>query len=276
MSIIVEKISKTIVSILINRPSKRNSINYVTFKSLLGAIEEFESDNEAKVAIIAGAEGNFCAGYDLNEIIDVQTGLPNTNLVRKILLPLGNRLSNRKITIAAIEGHAAGFGYELALKCDFRVADKDSRMGFMNRRFGIPIMNGGSVILPRLVGNSRAMELIATGKAQLADEALNCGVINYISDVGCAQGRSLTLARCLTKFEQESLISDLKAFSMNAPVKVDKEVMRLLQEERERALAFLEKCGPRDVARKFIQGELCRHGSYDLGNLMKPKAEVSL
>lgn len=280
MTIIVDRLTKGIVTILINRPYKRNALDLLTFKSLLKELSNFESDDEARIAIIGGVGGNFCAGYDLNEIINRSNGLPNISKINQMLLPLEPRLSKRKITIAAIEGYAAGLGYELALRCDFRVADRDSKMGFLNRRFGIPIMNGGSVILPELVGRSIAMDLIATGKALPASEALNFGNINYLSDIGCSMGKALSFARCLIKFEELPMFLDLEGFynhkKGNYATKMHDSMTEKLQSERQRALNFLEHCGPRECVAKFLDGYLCRHGNFDLGNSTKPEADVSL
>lgn len=272
MLIKFEKLTRNICSILINRPLKRNALNLDTIKELNLALQRFDNDNSLYVAILGGVGGNFSSGYDLNEMIDLKTAMPKIEHIQQMLWPIGTRLSDKKITIAAIEGHAAGFGYELALKCDFRVAERDSRMGFMNRRFGIPIMNGGTVLLPKLVGYGNAKELIATGKAQLAPEALEKGVINYISDVGCAIGRSLNLARCLAKFDQEAMLHDVKSLS-SINYNNDIELMKL---ERKKSICYLQKCQPLEMVRKFLLGELGRHGSFDMGNLMQPEPEVTL
>lgn len=239
---------------------------------LQSRLREFEEDPSLHVAILAGSGGNFCSGYDLNEIIDIDTGMPKLEQIEKMLWPLENQLSKNKITIAAIDGHAAGFGYELALKCDFRFAERDARMGFMNRRFGIPIMNGGTVILPKLIGMARAMDLVATGKAQLAPEALQFGLIINHCDIGCVVGRSLNLGRSLAKFDQAALLSDLKSM-VRGNLENDIELMR---RERRRSLEYLKRCGPLTVAVKFLRGELCRHGNFDLGNLISTTPQVTL
>lgn len=270
MSVLIERVSSRVIKILINRPLKRNAINLETFRCLQEAFDNFENDKQAHVAILAGLGGNFCAGYDLEDIVDRDTGLPRLSNLQQMLWPTRAMLSEKKIFIAAIDGHAAGFGFELALKCHFRVADKGARMGFMNRRFGIPILNGGTVILPRLVGVARASELVATGKAQPAPEALQYGVINYISDIGCSQGRSMNLAKCLTKFNQPALLHDLSStFSVQS-------VEELLMKERELGMRYLQDCGSLEIATKFLKGELGRHGDFDMGNLTNLQPEVTL
>lgn len=257
---------------MINRPQRRNALDLESIISLRQALEIFDNDSSLDVAILGGVGNSFCAGYDLNQIVDPKSGKPNIQQIEQMLWPLGFKLSRKKIVIAAIEGYAAGFGYELALKCDFRVADKDSRLGFMNRRFGLPILNGGTVILPQLIGLARAMELIGTGKAQLAPEALQQGVITYISDVGCALGRSLNLARCLTKFDQGPLLHDLKSTESHSYARH----LDSLRKERINSLKYLQNCGPLDTASRFLKGELGRHGNYDMGNSIGVQPDVTL
>lgn len=271
-SVIFEKLTKNICSILINRPYKRNAINLDAVNNLKSAFTRFEEDKDLQIAILSGTGGNFCSGYDLNEFVNSREDLrPNLERINQLLWPIDVKLSRDKIMIAAIEGHAAGFGYELALKCDFRIADNDSRMGFMNRRLGIPIMNGGSVLLPKLIGYSRAKELIATGKAQLAMEALTYGCLTYVSSIGCSMGRALNLARCLAKFDQNSLRHDLSLLSLE-----NNKTEQLLRAERDRSLKYLEECSKLDAVGSFLSGQLYRHGNYDMGNMLPPEPEVTL
>lgn len=272
MSIDFAKVSKNICSILINRPEKRNALNLDLIRELRSAIDTFETDDELSVAILGGHGSDFCAGYDLNEFIDNKTGLANMNQIEQMLLPLGTRLSSKKITVAAIEGHAAGVGYELALRCDYRIADKNARLGFMNRRFGIPIMNGGSVILPRYIGYSRAADLVGTGRAQLSPDALQFGLLSQVCGIGCSLGVALNLARCLAKFDQRAVQLDLKGMLAQK----DHEDSQLLVQERDRALDYLASCGPLTNGLKFLQGKICRHGNYDVGNLLQPDPVVTL
>jgi len=273
MSIIIEKVARNVCRILINRPAKRNALNLELIKRLQAAIEEYEQDSRYSVAILCGVGGNFCAGYDVAEIVDRESGMPKLHMIEQALWPLGTNLSNKKIVIACIEGHAAGLGYELALKCDFRVGERDARMGFLNRRFGIPIMNGGTVLLPQLIGQARAFDIVATGRAQLGYEALDYGILNHIADVGCAMGKALSLSRNLAKFRNDCLMNDLNHIKLE---RENKSVMDSLRKEREDSLSFLRSCGPLEVAKKFLDGELCRHGGTDLGNNIASTTEVTL
>lgn len=245
-----------------------------TIKNLRNALNRFQEDDSCSVAILGGVSGNFCSGYDLNELIIEEGGRHKLNWdnLLEMLWPLGTRLTQNKITIAAVEGHAAGFGYELTLKCDFRVADRDARMGFLNRRLGIPIMNGGTVILPQLVGLTRAKELIGTGKGQLAPEALQYGCLNYMADVGCALGRSINLARCLAKFDQTALLHDLSALNLyEEQTTIDK-----LTLERNRSLDYFKQCDDFQMVGQFLKGRLGRHGNFDMGNSLTIDPEVTL
>lgn len=272
MSILFNRLTKNACNIVINRPAKRNALNLPMICDLKSRLREFEEDPSLTIAILSGSGGNFCSGYDLNEIVNIDNGMPRLEQIEKMLWPLDTQLSKKKITIAAIDGHAAGFGYELALKCDFRLAERDVRMGFLNRRFGIPIMNGGTVILPKLIGMARAMDLVATGKAQLAPEALQYGLLINYCDIGCVVGRSLNFGRSLVKFDQIPLLSDLKSMVAND---LEKDI-ELMRQERRRSLEYLQQCGPLTKAVKFLKGELCRHGNFDLGNLVSTTPEVTL
>lgn len=273
MTVQLEKLSRGVCSIIINRPSKRNALNLETIRNLQEALRSFEQDDQFRVAVLGGHGGNFCAVYDLNDLVDLSSGFANINNVEQMLWPVGSRLSENKITVAAIDGHAAGLGFELALKCDFRVAERDARMGFLNRRFGVPIMNGGTVVLPRLIGQAKAIELLATGKAELAHDALNSRLVNNIADVGCALGRALNVARNLAKYPQEALIHDLNKVRNS----VAKSELELHRRERAEALEFLRtRSGPLELAVKFLKGEIGRHGNMDLGNLIKPTPDVTL
>lgn len=271
MSIIVDKPLRYVCTILINNVAKRNALDRNLIGHLQDAFRKFDDDDDSRVAVLGGVGGHFCAGYDLNEIIDTQTRRINLDNIKQMLLPVSDRLSRKKLVVAAVEGHAAGFGLELALRCDFRVGDFMSRMGFMNRRFGIPIMNGGTVILPQLIGRARAVDLIATGKAAFAADLLSHGLLHHQTDVGCCIGKAVGLARSVSKFDQSALLHDLKNLSECQAT------MDLLQRERDEALSYLERMSaePFDMVHKFLTGESFRHGKYDMGNMVGD-SEVTL
>jgi len=156
----------------INRPEARNAVNGPAAAELYAAFEEFDRDDSAAVAVLWGDNGTFCAGADLKAF---QTGDANP-VHRTGMAPMGpSRMVLSKPVIAAISGYAVAGGLELALWCDMRVVEEDAVMGVFCRRWGVPLIDGGTVRLPRLIGESRAMDLILTGRAVDAAEALQCG-----------------------------------------------------------------------------------------------------
>lgn len=269
-----QTLGRGVCKIILNRANKANAINLELGRAIQETLARFEEDREHHVAILTGAGLNFCAGYDLNDIIELHTGKLNQQALEQLLWPISARLSESKVTIAAIEGHATGFGLELALKCDFRVAERDARMGFLNRRFGVPIMNGGTVLLPKLVGHARALDLIATGRAQLAPEALQHGLLNHVADIGCNVGKALNVARCVAKFPKEALQHDLNILRDQNQSRLEE----LMRREREQALKFLanRQDEPFEFAVKFLKGQICRHGNTDLGTTVGPETDVTL
>ena len=159
-----------VFSIQINRPEVRNAVNNETAKQLRQAFIQFENDVDSRIAVLSGTCGTFCAGYDLNEVSKL-----DVNEAREIFItktgPMGpTREEFSKPIIAAISGYAVGGGLELALLCDMRVVEDDAILGFFNRRFGVPLIDGGTVRLSKLIGFSRAMDLILTGRYKGADK----------------------------------------------------------------------------------------------------------
>jgi enoyl-CoA hydratase len=191
--------------ITINRPHVRNAIDIATSEMLLGAFEEFENGDGASVAVLTGADGTFCAGADLKAIASGQ----RRRLVEEGPGPLGpTRMLLRKPVIAAVEGHAVAGGFELALWCDMRVAAEDAVFGVFCRRFGVPLLDLGTVRLPRLLGHSQAMDLILTGRGVHGEEALRMGIANRLVPRGQALAAAVRLAHELAAFPQRCLRSD--------------------------------------------------------------------
>lgn len=194
----------TVVSI--NREHARNAVDGATAAALAEAFLAFDADASSPVAILSGQHGHFCAGADLKAMGD-----PN---LRNRLEPEGDgpmgpsRMLLSKPVIAAISGYAVAGGLELALWCDLRVADRDAVMGVFCRRFGVPLIDGGTVRLPRLIGLSRALDLILTGRAVDAQEAFSIGLVNRLAQPGHALTDALELARLLSKFPQTCMRQD--------------------------------------------------------------------
>ncbi|HTW19385.1 MAG TPA: crotonase/enoyl-CoA hydratase family protein [Mycobacteriales bacterium] len=187
--------------VTIDRQHRRNAINGPTADALVAALDGFEADDASRVLVLTGAGGAFCAGADLTEL---------ESLTPRLLAgegPLGfTRRVATKPTIAAIDGWAVAGGLELAIWCDLRVASPGSQFGCLERRFGVPLVDGGTWRLPRLVGLGRALDLILTGRTVAADEALAIGLLTEIADDPLA--RALELAELLAAHPQPTMLSD--------------------------------------------------------------------
>jgi enoyl-CoA hydratase len=194
-----------VLTVQINRPERRNAVDGPTAAALTAAFRAFDVDESLSVAVLAGAGGTFCAGADLHA-----QGTPAANQVSSEGDgPMGpTRLRLRKPVIAAIEGYAVAGGLELALWCDLRVAAADALLGVFCRRYGVPLIDGGTVRLPRLIGTSRAMDLILTGRAVAADEALSFGLVNRVVPTGTAVAAAQELAASLAALPQTCLRED--------------------------------------------------------------------
>lgn len=205
MLVLTERKDQTLV-VTINRPSARNAVNRETAQALADAFREFERDDELRVAILNGADGCFCAGADLKA---VAAGEAANRMQASGDGPMGpSRMQLSKPVVAAIEGHAVAGGLELALWCDLRVADPDAIFGVYCRRWGVPLIDGGTVRLPRLIGQSRAMDMILTGRPVDATEALSIGLANRISAPGDALNAALELAAEIAAFPQNCMRAD--------------------------------------------------------------------
>jgi len=209
--VLVEKMEGLhIMTIGINRPDKRNCVNTQTAEDLKMAFHDFETDDEMYCAVLHGLGGNFCAGYDLEELSELEEDLANK--IAEILMdqgPMGpTKMQINKPMIAAVNGYCVAGGLELAIMCDLRVVEENSKLGFLNRRFGVPLIDGGTVRLPELIGMSRAMDLILTGRLVDPKEALDWGLANRVVTTGTAFGQAVNLAKEIVKFPQECLRAD--------------------------------------------------------------------
>ena len=203
-SVLVERDDTTTV-VTINRPHRRNAVDRTTADELSRAFREFDQDSRSSVAILSGAGGTFCSGADLKAF---QAGQGN-RVEPDGDGPMGpTRLKLSKPVIAAISGHAVAGGLELALWADLRVAEETAILGVFCRRWGVPLIDGGTVRLPRLIGESRAMDLILTGRAVSAREAYQMGLVNRIVPPGTCLAAARQLATELAKFPQTCLRRD--------------------------------------------------------------------
>lgn len=202
-----------ITTITLSRPERRNAVDAETARGLVTAFQAFEQDDRARVAVLHGDGGNFCAGFDLQSV-DTDAG---QRLHADGEGPMGpTRMSLSKPVIAAVEGYAVAGGLELALWCDLRIASESAVFGVFCRRFGVPLMDGGTVRLPRLIGTSRAMDMILTGRAVDAREAFNMGLANRKAEAGEALQEARELAARIAEFPQHCLRSDRRSCYENA------------------------------------------------------------
>ena len=198
--------------VTINRPDVRNAVDTEHAQALYDAFLAFDADPDASVAVLTGAGGAFCAGADLKAVSSgtmkadppgVSTGSTSN------VAPMGpSRLLLSKPVIAAVEGHAVAGGLELALWCDLRVADPDAVFGVFCRRWGVPLIDGGTIRLPRLIGQSHALDLILTGRPVGAEEALRMGLANRVSASGAVLDEAVALAEQIAAFPQTCMQQD--------------------------------------------------------------------
>jgi enoyl-CoA hydratase len=238
----------------IDRPERRNAVDAETAEELLEGFRSFEQDDDARVLVLTGTGPEaFCAGADLKAIAEVG----EADLAERIEAvserpegPMGfTRLAASKPTIAAISGWCLAGGLELALWCDLRIATESARLGYPERRWGVPLIDGGTQRLPRIVGQGRALELILTGRIIEASEALDWGLVNEVVGTGGHLDRALELVEGLAGFPQETMLSDRRAALDGLGLPLE----QALALEAELGRASIE-AGIRGVAR-FAAGE---------------------
>jgi enoyl-CoA hydratase len=244
----------TAAVLTIERPERRNAVDPETAEELLGGYRRFEEDADARVLVLTGAgEAAFCAGADLKAMTEIAEA-PVDELLERLARhaegPMGfTRLTPSKPTIAAISGWCLAGGLELALWCDLRIAAESSRLGYPERRWGVPLIDGGTQRLPRIVGLGRALELILTGRIIEVTEAHAWGLVNEVVPAGEHLERALELAEGLARFPQETMLSDRRAAIEGLGLPLE-EGLRL---EDELGMASVE-VGLRGAAR-FAAGE---------------------
>ena len=248
--------------VTINRPDVRNAVDRPTAEALDAAFDQFEANDDLAVAILTGAEGTFCAGADLKAIGDargnVVTELPADEIVDSHG-PMGpTRRVLSKPVIAAVEGHAVAGGLELALWCDLRVAASNAIFGVYCRRWGVPLIDGGTIRLPRLIGQSHAMDLILTGRPVSGDEAVSMGLANRLTEPGEALAGALTMAEQLAAFPQRCMRSD----RLSALDQWGRPLNEALANEAQVGMATIRSGETQEGASRFASGA-GRHGSFD-------------
>jgi enoyl-CoA hydratase len=248
------KTSERIAIVTINRPEVRNAVDQPTAEALAAAFRKFDDDDGLDAAVLTGAGGNFCAGADLKAISGGRAnrvGLDGDG-------PLGcTRMLLSKPVIAAVEGFAVAGGLELALWCDLRVATCDGVFGVFCRRFGVPLIDGGTVRLPQLIGMSRALDMILTGRGVSGDEAYMMGLANRLVEQGAALAGALELARTIAAFPRNAMRSDRRSAYEQWGMPLD----AAIRNEATHGIATIRSGETIAGAARFAQG-IGRHGKF--------------
>jgi enoyl-CoA hydratase len=249
------EIDGPVVVVSIDRPEVRNAVDGPTATALADAFRAFDADDDRAVAILTGAGGTFCAGADLKAAVGGGRG---NRLEPDGDGPLGpTRMLLSKPVVAAVEGHAVAGGLELALWCDLRVAARDAVFGVFCRRWGVPLCDGGTVRLPRLIGQSHALDLILTGRGVSGDEAMAMGLANRLTERGRALDEARELAHRLAAFPQVCLRSD----RLSAYEQWGMDGDGALANETRRGLDVIRSGETLEGATRFAGGE-GRHGQF--------------
>jgi enoyl-CoA hydratase len=256
MPVTVEK-KESVTTIILSRPAVRNAVDRQTAEQLADAFRQFEGDQGARVAVLYGDHGIFCSGADLKAIAAGQSNRTEPTGDG----PMGpTRMLLSKPVIAAISGYAVAGGLELALFCDLRVMEEDAVLGVFNRRWGVPLIDGGTIRLPRIIGLGRALDLILTGRPVLSDEALAIGLVNRVVSKGTSRQCAEMLAAELAAFPQAGLrgdrLSTYEQFGLSLEAALANEFICGQQ-----ALAEEGPAG----ARRFAGGS-GRHGGFHTGS----------
>jgi enoyl-CoA hydratase len=255
MESVSSEIRDRVTIVRLSRPAVRNAVDDATAQALARAFRDFDANPHSDVAILHGEYGTFCAGADLKA---VAAGAGSNQLAPEGDGPMGpSRMVLGKPVIAAIAGHAVAGGLELALWCDLRVVEESAVLGVYCRRWGVPLIDGGTVRLPRLIGHSRAMDLILTGRSVGAREALQMGLANRVVSDGTALSAALELAGELSRFPQNCLRSD----RLSACEQWGLPLAEALANEFRRGLEVIASRETVTGATRFAQGR-GRHGDF--------------
>ncbi len=242
-----------IAVVTINRPGARNAVNSATASELVASFKRFEADDSLSVAILTGAGGNFCAGFDLKEVAQGRA----TRLTARREGPMGpTRMQLDKPVIAAIEGYAVAGGLELALWCDLRVAGRGATLGVFNRRFGVPLIDLGKIRLPRMLGEGRALDLILTGRPVPAAEALQFGLVQRLVDAGKALDEAKAIAKHIADHPQGAVRADRRSAKSQWSLSLAKAI----KAEYDGGVKVVSSGESQAGAREFANGK-GRHGA---------------
>jgi enoyl-CoA hydratase len=252
MTVIIER-DGPVTTVTLDRPEARNAVDRAMAQDLADAFRAFEIDDAARVAVLYGAGGAFCAGADLRALAQGRGNRVEPDGDG----PMGpTRLALSKPVIAAVSGYAVAGGLELACWCDLRVVDEDAIFGVFSRRFGVPLIDGGTVRLPRLIGLSRALDMILTGRPVAAREALDIGLANRVVPRGTALAAAQELAATIARFPQAALRADRRSAHEQGGLTVDSALAH------EFWLGSAALAHVREGASRFVAGQ-GRGGHFD-------------
>ncbi len=254
-----------VTTVILNRPDVRNAVDGATAQALAAAFLDFENDPTSSVGVLYGEHGAFCAGADLKAVSAGEGNRVVAPGVGEDWDPLADdgpmgpsRMLLSKPVIAAIAGHAVAGGMELALWCDLRVMEEDAVFGIFCRRWGVPLVDGGTIRLPRLIGQSRAMDLILTGRPVGAEEALAIGLVNRVVPKGAAREEAEKLADDISRFPQRCLRSDRTSAYEQWSLPLDEALLREFELGRE----TIRSGETQEGAKRFASGK-GRGGRFD-------------
>ena len=249
-------VDRDVVVVTIERPAVRNAVDRATAEALADAFRQFDADDDLAVAILTGAGGTFCAGADLKAVAEGGAG-PRARKLRPGDGPMGpTRLLLGKPVIAAVEGYAVAGGLELAVWCDLRVAAEDAVFGVYCRRWGVPLIDGGTIRLPRLIGHSHALDLILTGRGVSGEEARQMGLVNRIAPKGGALDAAKELAAQIASFPQRCARSDRRSSYEQWELGLDQAITN----EFRLGMEVIRSGETQEGARRFAAGQ-GRHGT---------------
>lgn len=249
------EINYPVYTVIINNSEVKNAVDGPTAYQLANAFREFEQDDEALVAVLWGANGTFCSGANLKAIVEGK----GSRIDREGDAPMGpSRMMLSKPVIAAVAGYAVAGGLELALWCDMRIVEKSAIFGVFCRRFGVPLIDGGTVRLPKLIGLSRALDMILTGRPVTAQEAYEWGLANRIVDDGKSRSEAENLAREIAAFPQICMRND----RLSTYDQLGLDIKKAMAKEFEYGLNTLEKGEYLTGSKAFTQGK-GKHGSFN-------------
>jgi enoyl-CoA hydratase len=256
MSVHCEK-NGPVMTVVLSRPESRNAVDGPTAKALADAFRAFEADDEYRVAVLWGEGGVFCAGADLKSMMTENRNVVDPDMETDG--PMGpSRMLLSKPVVAAVAGHAVAGGLELALWCDLRVVEESAVFGVFCRRWGVPLLDGGTVRLPRLIGLSRALDMILTGRPVGAEEALSWGLANRVVSDGTSREAAEKLALEISKFPQTCMRGDRRSAYAQSGVPIQE----ALEYEFEQGTRTVLSGETAEGALRFAGGA-GRHGSFE-------------